>query len=131
MIHKAYLAKKNKTPFEIWGTGSPLRQNIYSLDLAKLLIWVIREYEDLEPLILATDQSDEKSINDWANMVLGSMDQTPEINHLTEKSDGQYRKTATNAKMRRYLPNFEFTPADVAIKETVKWFEKHYEEARK
>ena len=131
MIHKAYLAKKNGTPFEIWGTGSPLRQNIYSLDLARLLIWAVREYQDLEPLILATDQTDEKSINDWASMVLGSMDYQPEIKHLTEKSDGQFRKTATNARLRKYLPDFTFTPAEVAIKETVQWFEKHYEELRK
>lgn len=131
MIHKAYLAKKNKTPFEIWGTGTPLRQNIYSLDLAKLLIWVVREYVGLDPLILATDQSDEKSINDWAKMVLGAMGDAPEIKHLSEKSDGQFRKTATNAKLRRHLPDFNFTPADVAIKETVDWFQKHYEGARK
>lgn len=25
------------------------------------------------------------------------------------KSDGQYKKTASNAKLRRYLPEFQFT----------------------
>lgn len=33
LIHKAYLAEKNGTAFEIWGSGKPLRQFIYSLDL--------------------------------------------------------------------------------------------------
>jgi GDP-L-fucose synthase len=37
LIHKAYLAQKNGTPFEIWGTGKPLRQFIYSLDL--VIVW--------------------------------------------------------------------------------------------
>ena len=26
------------------------------------------------------------------------------------KSDGQVKKTANNSKLRKYLPNFEFTP---------------------
>jgi hypothetical protein len=28
----------------------------------------------------------------------------------TDKSDGQFKKTASNAKLMRYLPNFAFTP---------------------
>ena len=33
LIHKAYKAKAEETDFHIWGTGKPLRQFIYSLDL--------------------------------------------------------------------------------------------------
>lgn len=28
----------------------------------------------------------------------------------TTKSDGQYKKTASNQKLRNYLPGFQFTP---------------------
>eukprot|EP00061_Rhincodon_typus_P012007 g37433.t1 len=28
----------------------------------------------------------------------------------TSKSDGQYKKTASNCKLRKYLPDFKFTP---------------------
>jgi GDP-L-fucose synthase len=35
------------------GTGKPLRQFIYSHDLAKLFIWMLREYDDVEPVILS------------------------------------------------------------------------------
>jgi len=28
----------------------------------------------------------------------------------TTKADGQYKKTASNAKLRKYLPNYKFTP---------------------
>ena len=41
LIHKCYLAKKNGSDFTVWGTGKPQRQFIYSLDLAKLMIWVM------------------------------------------------------------------------------------------
>lgn len=30
-----------------------MRQFIYSLDLAKLVLWVLREYEEIEPIILS------------------------------------------------------------------------------
>ena len=39
--------------FTVWGTGSPRRQFIYSIDLAKLFIWVLREYEEIDPIILS------------------------------------------------------------------------------
>ena len=53
LIHKCYLAKKNGTPFIVSGTGKPLRQFIYSIDLAKLFIWMLREYDDVESVILS------------------------------------------------------------------------------
>merc|ERR1712156_818373 len=58
LINKACQAKKDGTPFEIWGTGAPLRQFIYSLDLARLTVWVLREYQEIQPIILATDEAD-------------------------------------------------------------------------
>ncbi len=44
---------ENNTPLTIWGTGKPLRQFIYSLDLARLFLWVLREYDEIEPIILS------------------------------------------------------------------------------
>ena len=44
LIHKCYLAKRDGTPFTIWGSGAPLRQFICSSDLAALTVWVLRNY---------------------------------------------------------------------------------------
>ena len=131
LINKAHQAKKNGTAFEIWGTGAPLRQFIYSLDLAKLTVWVMREYQEIEPIILATDEADEVSIKDVAMMVLEASEFKGEVKFLTDKADGQFKKTASNAKLRKYLPDFKFVPTKQAIQETVKWFEDNYETARK
>ena len=60
LIHKCYLAKKNGTPFIVSGTGKPLRQFIYSIDLAKLFIWMLREYDDVESVILSGASLDSK-----------------------------------------------------------------------
>jgi len=129
LINKAHEAKKNGTAFEIWGTGSPLRQFIYSLDLAKLFIWVLREYKEIDPIILASDL--EISIKDVAQMILDASDFKGEVKFLTDKADGQFKKTASNAKLRRYLPEFKFTPLDVALKETTQWYIDNYDTARR
>ena len=47
------MCTENGTPFVVGGTGKPLRQFIYSRDLAKLFIWQLREYDDVEPVILS------------------------------------------------------------------------------
>ena len=43
LIHKCYLAKKDGTDFTIWGSGTPLRQFIFSQDLAELTVWTLRK----------------------------------------------------------------------------------------
>jgi len=49
----------------------------------------------------------------------------------TKKADGQLKKTASNKKLKKYLPDFKFTPIKQAIKETVDWFDANYDTARK
>jgi len=129
LINKAHKAKTDGTAFEIWGTGSPLRQFIYSLDLAKLFVWVLREYEEIDPIILASD--DEVTIKEVALKIRDAAKFEGEVKFLTDKADGQYKKTASNAKLRRYLPDFKFTPLETSIGETVQWFTDHYDTARK
>jgi len=131
LIHKCYLAKQKNEPFVIWGTGSALRQFIYSVDLGALVVWVLRHYEELEPIILSVSEQDEVSIKDVAMKIAHHLKFTGEILFDTTKSDGQYKKTASNAKLLRLYPDFQFTPIDQAIKESCEWFEQNYNIARK
>ncbi|PAV57174.1 hypothetical protein WR25_14069 [Diploscapter pachys] len=131
LIHKAYVAKRDGTPLMVYGTGKPLRQFIYSLDLAKLFIWVMREYDEIDPVILSVGEEDEVSIGQAVDAVVKAIDFKGEIIYDKTKADGQYKKTASNAKLRKYLPDFKFTPFDVAIKQSVDWFVENYETARK
>ncbi|CAM5107521.1 unnamed protein product [Natator depressus] len=131
LIHKVYLAKKNGTALTVWGTGKPRRQFIYSLDLARLFLWVLREYDEVEPIILSVGEEDEVSIREAAESVVEAMDFKGELIFDTTKSDGQFKKTASNGKLRRCLPDFQFTPFKQAVKETCDWFNVHYDIARK
>ncbi|KAF2361176.1 GDP-L-fucose synthase/GDP-L-colitose synthase [Trinorchestia longiramus] len=131
LIHKTYLAKRDKGSLTVWGSGSPRRQFIYSLDLARLIVWVLREYTEIEPIILSVDESAEVSIKEAAEMVVTAAKFEGPVVYDTTKADGQFKKTASNAKLRKYLPDFQFTPIQEAINETVQWFTDNYETARK
>ena len=48
-----FLFSGDNTDFVIWGTGSPRRQFIYSRDLARLIIWALRDYDEIDPIILS------------------------------------------------------------------------------
>lgn len=129
LIHKCYLAKKNDTPFKIWGSGEPLREFIFSKDVADLTKWVLENYEEQEPIILST--SEEIKIKDIVNIIVELMDFNGKIIFDTTKPDGQLRKPSDNSKLKRYLPNFNFTPLYDGLKETIEWFELNYDKIRK
>lgn len=38
------------------------------------------------------------------------------VKYDTSKSDGQFKKTASNAKLRKYLPDFKFTDPRIGKK---------------
>uniref|UniRef100_A0A8C1NKU7 GDP-L-fucose synthase n=1 Tax=Cyprinus carpio TaxID=7962 RepID=A0A8C1NKU7_CYPCA len=131
LIHKTYLAKKEGKPLHVWGSGRALRQFIYSLDLARLFLWVLREYDEVEPIILSVGEEDELTVKDAVDAVVEGFGFKGEVIYDTSKSDGQIKKTASNAKLRKYLPDFKFTPFKQAVKETCDWFAANYDTARK
>ncbi|QRV84804.1 GDP-L-fucose synthase [Ceratobasidium sp. AG-Ba] len=126
LIHKCYLAKKNGTPFVVSGTGKPLRQFIYSRDLAKLFIWMLRDYESVEPLILSVGEDEEVSIKFVADAIVKAVGFDGEYKFDTSRADGQFRKPASNKKLLENIGGFQFTPFEEALDVTVKWFVENY-----
>lgn len=131
LIHKTYNAMKNGEDITAWGSGTPLRQFIYSKDLARLFIWVMEEYDSIEPIILSVPEEDEVSIKDVVHMVAEAAEFKGKIIFDTSKSDGQFKKTACNDKLKGLLPDFKFTPMKQGVKESVDWFFQNYDIARK
>ena len=129
LIHKCYLARENKAPLTIWGSGKPLREFIYSKDVAKLTEWVLYNYNETEPIILST--SEEISIRDIVDMIVEIMNFKNNVIFDDSKPDGQLRKPSDNHKIKKYLPNFKFTPLYDGLKETIEYFEINYNLLRK
>jgi len=131
LIHKLYNAKETGEDFVAWGSGTPLRQFIFAKDLARLVIWQLWNYDSVEPLILSVDEADEVPISEVVNAIAKAMDFQGEIKFDTTKADGQFKKTASNRKLRALLPDFEFTSFEEGIRQTVEWFVANYDSARK
>jgi len=129
LIHKCYLAREHKTPLTIWGSGNPLREFIFSRDVAKLTEWVLFNYDENEPIILST--SEEISIKEVVGIIVEIMNFKGEVKFDTTKPDGQYRKPSDNSKIKSYLPDFNFTNLFDGLKETIEYFEKYYNVVRK
>jgi GDP-L-fucose synthase len=128
LIHKCYLSKQTNNSMIVNGTGSPLRQFTYAPDLAKLLVWTLENYDEDEPIILSI--KDEHSIKTVVDIIRNAMDYKGEIMYDTTKSDGQFRKTISNAKLQKYI-DFQFTSIEEGIEKTVKWFQYNYRDIRK
>jgi GDP-L-fucose synthase len=92
------------------GTGKALRQFIYSRDLAQILIWTLRNYDEVEPLLVSVNPEDEVSVKSVVSMVCSISNFQGSIHWDITKTDGQLRKTADNSKMRGLVEDFKFTP---------------------
>jgi GDP-L-fucose synthase len=121
LIHKCYLAKKNGEDFVVRGTGAPLRQFIYSEDLAKLILWTMENFHE-DNIILSVPESHEISIGNVAKIIARCFDYEDRIVFDTLFSDGQYKKTVSADKIKRLIGDFEFTDIEEGIQKTVEWF---------
>ena len=129
LMHKLYLAQQRNEDFVVWGSGKPLREFIFSKDVAKLAEWALHNYDESEPIIFST--SNEISIMDLVDLLVTEFEFKGKVIFDNSKPDGQFRKPSDNSKLKSYLPDFEFTSIEEGIKETVYWFKENYDRARK
>ena len=80
-------------------------------------MWQLRNYDDVEPLILSVGEDEEVSIKDAADALVRAMSFTGEYRFDPSKADGQFRKPASNVKLASLLQKsgvkFEFTPFEI------------------
>ena len=129
LMHKLYLAQRDNTDFVVWGSGKAKREFIFSKDLGKMVDFVLNEYNEPSPIILST--SEEISIREVVDILVSAFNFKGNVVFDETKPEGQYRRPSDNSKIIKYMPNFQFTPFDVAIQQTVEWFITNYEVARK
>ena len=128
LIHNCYLAQKHNLDFEVRGTGKALRQFILSTDLAHGIMQNI-DRDQCENMIIST--SDEITIGEVARLIAAEFDYEDRIVFNSDYSDGQYKKTANNAKFLSLNPGFKFTNFKVGIRDAVDFFIENYNTCRK
>ncbi|KAF6229723.1 hypothetical protein HO173_011370 [Letharia columbiana] len=131
IIKRVHDAKvRGESTIHVPGTGAALRQFIYSRDLAALIVRTLREYNSCEPLILSVGEEHETSISDTVKLVCALSGFKGEIMWDDSKADGQLKKTADNSKMRSLMGDFEFTPLEQGLRETIQWYDANADNAQ-
>lgn len=128
LIHKAWLAKKNKKPFEVWGDGSAVREFIYSKDVAKVCLELMNLRKLPDRLILSGNA--EKSIKEVAELIHQFMCPKQPLVWLKDKPNGQLRRPSSKELFNKTFPEFKFSSFRLSLKASCKWFEDNKEIAR-
>ena len=128
LIHRTYLAKKSGIDLTVWGSGTPLREFVYSDDIAKLTLWALEHYTEDTPIIFTSGI--EVSIRELTELVAKKIGFKGKLIFDTSKPDGQYRKPSDTTKLKSYMPNFLWTPLEEGIERTVDWFLSNYPNVR-
>lgn len=129
LIHKAYIAKNNGQPLNVWGDGSPLRELIYAEDLARIIIQ-LAEMDKVPHDKYLIGSGVEVSVAEMAITIARIMGVEPVV-FDTSKPNGQLRKPADSSRLRSVIGDFHFTNFEQGLIETIDHFKKHYTIVRK
>lgn len=129
LIHKFFIAKNNGEDVTIWGSGNPLREFIFSRDVAKLTELLYDNYTEGVPVILSTGE--EISIKDVVLLIAEIFEFKGNIHFDTTKPEGQFRKPSDNSHIKSLFPDFKFTPIEEGLRESIEWFINNYPNLRK
>ncbi len=121
LIGKFQEAIKNKSDVVINGSGKPLRQFIYSLDLANIIKYLVSNYHDTKPIICCSDV--ELTIADLAIQIGQVLDFKHQIIFDSSKPDGVLKKTVSNHYLKTIMPQVSFTTLKEGLEETIRSME--------
>ena len=127
LIHKCHLSQVNDTDFTMLGSCKPLRQFLYSVDLAKILVLLL-EISYCDNLIISPNE--EHTIQKLGELIAEKFGVT-EIKYDTNFSDGQLKKTVSNSRLLNLFPELKLTTLSEGIKNTITWFLENYPHIRK
>lgn len=89
--------RDNKSEVAIWGSGKPLREFMFSDDLADACVFLMQQYEDPELINVGTGE--EISILELARLIADVVGYTGSINFDASKPDGTPRKLMDSSRL--------------------------------
>ena len=130
IIRKIWEAKINNIDHIIcWGDGSPLREFTYSEDVAKILVYLLENYNGQDPINIGNTK--EHSIEDVVKILCLFLEYDGEIVWDSSKPKGQHRKPSSNQKLLDLGWKAEnYTSLEDGLKKTCEWFKIRYPNVR-
>lgn len=103
IINKVINANDNS--ITLFGDGTPIRQFMHSMDMAKI-IKIILDEDIVDSFNVAP--KDAYSISDVANLVVDVIGNNVKINYDSTKPNGQIRRDIDVEKFNNIIPNYKF-----------------------
>ena len=120
LIRKFHEAKVNSAPtVEVWGTGTPRREFLYSDDLANAAVYLMNTYSKSELVNIGVGK--DISIRELAEKIKDITGYEGEIRFNTSKPDGTPRKLVDVSKLHSLGWKAE-TSLDHGLKLAYEWF---------
>ena len=128
LMRKFHEAKVNGQPsVELWGSGKPQREFMFSDDFAEALLFVIDRYDSDEPINIGTGT--DISIRDLSDLMIRVTRYEGGVNWNKEIPDGTFRKLLDSSKLAA-LGWKSGIDLEKAVQETYNWFKSNYKNAR-
>lgn len=125
LIRKFHEAKLNNTPtVEVWGTGMPKREFLYSDDLADAAIYLMNTYSGSE--LVNIGMGKDISIKELAEKIGKTVGYKGDIVFNTSKPDGAPRKLVDVSRLEGLGWEAKI-PLDDGLELAYKWFLEHVE----
>jgi GDP-L-fucose synthase len=127
LIRKIDTAKEeNKESLELWGSGNPRREFIFSEDVASASIFMMENADKLENRHYNLGSGRDFSIKELAQKISETVGYTGKIEWDTSKPDGTMKKMLDSSRFLElgWEANVSF---EEGLKITYKWYKENYE----
>ena len=130
IIRKIWEAKTFGKEVVLWGSGMPLREFTYSVDIARILLKLVENIDDVVgPINIG--KTGEYTIRGVVQTICEIFDYDfAKIRWDQSKPEGQWRKPSSNDILRYMYPDFEYTKLRKGLEITCNWFKKEYPNVR-
>jgi len=130
LMRKIWEAKINGKPYvECWGDGSPVREFTYSEDVARILLFLMENYDGATPVNIGN--TEEYSIKEVAEILSNLLEYSGELVWNMTMPSGQKRKPSSNLKLLELgWKKNSYTPLKDGLKNVCEWFKMNYPKVR-
>lgn len=126
LIRRFHEAKINNVPeVEVWGSGTPLREFLYSEDMADACIYLMETYEGNDFFNIGTGK--ELTINELAELIKETVGYEGKIVWDASKPDGTPRKLLDVSRLEKAGWKYKVELKD-GVKMAYDWFLENYKE---
>jgi GDP-L-fucose synthase len=128
LIAKAHVAKTDGArALQVWGSGRPRREFLYSDDAADGIVFLLKYYSDEQFVNLGTGE--DITIADLARLVCRTVGYDGPLSFDESKPDGTPRKLLDVSKMTAMGWNAR-TSLEQGLAQTYRWYVEHHEPER-